>query len=418
MSRKNNMHWLIGLSFIICHLSFSMIFVSCADEADTDSLVLSGEYLTLETRDISLGGEGGSQTFNIKANCAWTASSTDDWLTLSPVSGNGNSSVTVSAQANSSVTAERTATITIKTNEGLQRSIHVVQSRNTELLSFNVDELSFVSKGETKTLSIQSNTSWTLQGAEDWFTLSAMQGKGNQDITVTAKPNNSEKARQAVLIVQGTSLTARVTLRQEGEQRTITPNVTSLTFEAVGGMKDFVLEGTAAWTVSSSAEWLTLDPLSGTGTTTIHATCADNTELKSRSAQITITATSTGSTQTIEVQQLPASVPTLGNFRLVSAERTEATLAARALSDFDILEYGFCYSTTNEKPSTADTKVEATDRDAQGDYSATLTDLQSGTTYYVRAYARSKVGTGYSSVISVTTSGGKPGEDDNPKPNL
>lgn len=403
----------IALSFLI-----SIALSSCADEADTDSLVLSGDYLTVGTRDITLSGDGGTQTFSVNANCAWTASSTDDWLTLSPASGNGNSSVTVSAQANSSVTAERTATITIKTNEGLQRTVHVVQSRNTELLSFNVDQLSFVAKGETKTLSIQSNTAWTLQGAEDWFTLSTTQGKGNQDITITAKPNNSEKARQAVLIVQGTSLTARVTLRQEGEQRTITPNVTSLTFEAIGGMKDFVLEGTAAWTVSSSAEWLTLDPLSGTGTTTIHATCTDNTELKSRTAQITITITSTGTTQIIEVVQQAASVPTLVNFRLVSTERTEATLSARALSDFDIQEYGFCYSTTSENPTTTDTKVEATGRDTQGDYSTTLTGLQSGTTYYVRAYACSKVGTGYSSTIRVTTAGGKPGEDDNPKPNL
>lgn len=414
MRNKDIKYLLISFSFIICHT----VFVSCADEADTDSLVLSGDYLTVITRDITLNGDGGTQTFSISANCPWSLSSTGEWLTLNPTSGNGNGSVTVSAQANSSVSSERTATITIKTNEGLERTIHVVQNRNTELLSFNVDQLSFMAGGETKTLSIQSNTAWTLQGAEDWFTLSTTQGKGNQDIIITAKPNNSEVTRQAVLIVQGTSLTARVTLRQEGEQRTISPNVTSLTFEAVGGMKDFVLEGTAAWTVSSSAEWLTLNPLSGTGTATVHATSDDNTEMKSRSAQITITTTSTGVPHTIEVVQLAASVPALANCRLLSAERTEATLSARALSDFDIQEYGFCYSTTSENPTTTDSKVEATGRDAQGDYSATLTDLQSGTTYYVRAYARSKVGTGYSSTISVITSGGKPGEDDNPKPNL
>ena len=418
MMSKYSKQWLKALSIIICQVIVGAVLTGCADEADTDSLVLSGEYLALSTKDVSLDGAGESKTVAVIANCQWTVTSSDTWLTVSPASGNGSANVTLSAQANSSVIAQRSATVTVSTSEGLKHTVHVLQAKNSELLAFNVEQLNFTAAGETKTLSIQSNTSWTLQGAEDWFTLSTTQGKGNQDIIITAKPNNSEAARQAVLTVQGTALTARVTLRQEGEQRTITPSVTSLTFEAVGATKSFTLDGTAAWTASSSAEWLTLDLLSGTGATTIHATCKDNTEQKSRTAQITITTTSTGAMQTIEVVQQAANVPTLTNFRLVSAERTEATLTARALSDFDILEYGFCYSATNENPTTADTKVTATDRNAQGDYSATLSGLQSGTTYYVRAYARSKVGTAYSSVISVTTAGGKPEDDDNPKPNL
>lgn len=418
MMSKKIKQWLTALSVIICYITFFTALTGCADEADTENLVLSGEYLSLNTKDVNIDGAGESKTIAVSANCQWTVTSSENWLTVSPTSGNGSANVTLSAQTNSSVTTQRSATVTVSTSEGLKRTVHVIQTKNSEQLAFNVDQLNFTAAGETKTLSIQSNTSWKLLGAEDWFKLSVTEGSGNSDITITAIPNNTEYTRQAVLIAQGTSLTARITLKQDGEQRAITPSVTNLTFEAVGGTKAFTLDGTAAWTASSNAEWLTLDLLSGTGTATIHATCADNTAQQTRKAQITITLTSSGATQTIDVLQQSASVPTVSNIQRLEAGRTEATLSARAQSSFDIVEYGFCYSTTSEMPTTADAKVVASDRNTQGNYTATLSNLQSGTSYYVRAYARSVVGTGYSEVIKVTTSGGKPGEDDNPKPTI
>lgn len=49
--------------------------------------------------------------------------------------------------------------------------------------------------------------------------------------------------------------------------------------------------------------------------------------------------------------------------------------------------------------------------------SVTLTGLKAGTTYHVRAYARSVVGVGYSSDVAFTTSQGEqPNSGDNPQP--
>ncbi len=417
--KKNILHNIIfTLSLMSGSLMLGNMLSSCADEADTENLVLSGEYLSLETRNVTLEGGGSSHTIAIDANCEWKVSDVAEWLTASPTSGNGSGSLTLSAQANSSVNAERTANISIVSSGGLRRSIHVVQNRNQELLAFNVDELAFPAEGDTKTLTINSNVSWTLQGAEEWFSLSATQGKGTADIIITARPNTSEASRQAVLTLKGTTLTTRVTISQEGEQRAITPSVTSMTFDAVGATKTFTLDGTAAWTASSSAEWLKLTPLSGTGAATLYATCTDNIAQSQRTAKITITLTSSGYTQTVDVLQQAAQLPALANIQIVSIERTSATLAAQVSSAFDITEYGFCYSAVSETPLTSDGHVQASSRDADGTYTASLSNLQSGTTYYVRAYARSIVGTGYGNVMKVTTSGGKPGEDDNPKPNI
>lgn len=71
----------------------------------------------------------------------------------------------------------------------------------------------------------------------------------------------------------------------------------------------------------------------------------------------------------------------------------------------EILERGFCWSTKNEKPTIADSKLEV---NADADqFSATITDLNQETRYYLRAYAANKVDGktqyGYSEVVMFTT---------------
>ena len=63
-------------------------------------------------------------------------------------------------------------------------------------------------------------------------------------------------------------------------------------------------------------------------------------------------------------------------------------------------------------------KVELTGSDKSGSFSATLTGLKSGSKYYVRAYANNGVGYSYGEVTTITTSGDKPENNDNPNPNL
>lgn len=66
----------------------------------------------------------------------------------------------------------------------------------------------------------------------------------------------------------------------------------------------------------------------------------------------------------------------------------------------EITEYGVCYATT-ENPTVENTKVTAT-ADEKGNYTVTLEGLESGTTYYVRAYAINGVGTAYGEQMTFT----------------
>lgn len=71
---------------------------------------------------------------------------------------------------------------------------------------------------------------------------------------------------------------------------------------------------------------------------------------------------------------------------------------------FNVTVRGICWS-THRNPTIYDNYT--TDLIGQlGDFSATMTGLTPGTTYYVRAYAKNERGTGYGSEVSFTTEGG------------
>lgn len=62
---------------------------------------------------------------------------------------------------------------------------------------------------------------------------------------------------------------------------------------------------------------------------------------------------------------------------------------------------GVCYSTTSVQPTVND--AHTTNGTGTGSYTSTITGLQSGTTYYIRAYATNAQGTGYGEVKTATT---------------
>lgn len=66
----------------------------------------------------------------------------------------------------------------------------------------------------------------------------------------------------------------------------------------------------------------------------------------------------------------------------------------------EVTTRGVCWS-TNQDPTTADTKTE--DGDGIGQFSSELTNLDSDTTYYLRAYATNTLGTYYGQTLSFET---------------
>lgn len=69
---------------------------------------------------------------------------------------------------------------------------------------------------------------------------------------------------------------------------------------------------------------------------------------------------------------------------------------------FTVTEYGFCYSTESRQPTIESSQHIKAQNGAKG-FSATLKGLTASTKYYMRAYAKSDKGVGYSATVEFTT---------------
>jgi len=90
------------------------------------------------------------------------------------------------------------------------------------------------------------------------------------------------------------------------------------------------------------------------------------------------------------------SIPTVETRLVPSRSFTTATLEGRVLVAGApiIIRYGHVWSSTNQNPTTNDSKNELTLAGAQSGFISDIRNLSLNTTYYYRAYATNEVGTG------------------------
>ena len=97
-----------------------------------------------------------------------------------------------------------------------------------------------------------------------------------------------------------------------------------------------------------------------------------------------------------------ATIPTLTTVAVTEITSTTATSGGNISTDggATVTVRGVCWS-TNPNPTTANSKT--TDGAGPGVFSSVLTELSSGTSYYLRAYATNNMGTAYGDVVQFTT---------------
>ena len=171
-------------------------------------------------------------------------------------------------------------------------------------LSVSPSSLSYTAAGESKTVTVTSNTSWTATSSASWLTVSPASGSNNGTITAVAAANTSSSQRTATITVSGSGITRTISVTQAGVSYNLTVNPTSLSYTANGETKTVTVTSNTSWTATSSASWLTVSPASGSNNGTITAVAAANTSTQQRTA--TITVSGSGITRTINVTQAGA----------------------------------------------------------------------------------------------------------------
>ncbi|MBO7481616.1 MAG: C10 family peptidase, partial [Bacteroidales bacterium] len=342
---------------------------------------------------LSYIADGGSKNITVNSNTNWTATTSADWLTLSPTSGSNNGSITAVAAANTT-NGERTATITVSASGVNPQTISVTQADPSECFIahedrftgtpiiysangggyvcgnsssgyqakaelfelssryYNITSIDFmyaadgnegsvtfkvwgnnngkpgdVLASKTVTLSELYSAGTTVSGSEKkgtytWTLTTPVAISGNFfagiDVsnatshiglysTASGYENScyqlySNGYWYAISSSWGVDISMYVlpTLCPIANYVFVSPS--TLNYSADGGSNDVTVNSNINWTATTSANWLTISPASGSGNGAFSVVAAENTSNGERTATITVSG-SGASSQTISVTQ-------------------------------------------------------------------------------------------------------------------
>lgn len=131
------------------------LYAAAAQWKDFVNIVENGKGFLLSKNVIKLAvDEGSKDTVSINTKGDWTAVSDQTWLKVTPASGSGNNTITLTAEANLT-TLVRTATVTVSTEGALPKTITVSQEASPKVknitagglyASLNPDEIGKLTK--------------------------------------------------------------------------------------------------------------------------------------------------------------------------------------------------------------------------------------------------------------------------------
>jgi hypothetical protein len=240
---------------------------------------------TVSPMTISAGAAGGTGphiNVDTQTGCAWTASSTVTWLSItSGANGSGDGSVVFSASANTG--APRSGTLSVA-----GRTVTVSQASGCSY-SATPTTVSIGAVGGTGTpisVSAGSGCTWTAASNVGWVTiLTGATGTGGGSVTYAVQPNTGA-ARNGTLTVAGQSVTI-----SQGAACVYNISPMNHTFEKGGGSEkvSVTTQTGCTWTAVSNDSWITVTSgSSGTGNGNVMYSVAANNTGNNRTGTMTV----------------------------------------------------------------------------------------------------------------------------------
>jgi hypothetical protein len=242
------------------------------------------------SRTIASTGGTSTVTLTTTAGCAWTAVSSDAWLTVasSTATGTGPAEITYTAAANTG-TSNRTATITVG---GKVHSVTQTAAAPSCTYELAPATRTVASAGITTTVAMTTaaSCSWTAVSNQPWLTIAqgSAAGNGPAEITYTVAPNPTASSRTAMVTAGGRTHTVTQDPAPATCSYALSPQ--SREFQPAGGSGTVMVTTgpTCAWTAVSNQAWVTVTNGSGTGTATINYVVASGSMNVDRTATITV----------------------------------------------------------------------------------------------------------------------------------
>ncbi len=239
-----------------------------------------------------------AQVLSITSNIDWSLSVLPTWISVSTLNGFGDGSMSILPQENTSTTT-RTYNLTIVgANVNTYQIVSITQAGATPILNITPNTQIHPSSGQTQTLIITSNTSWTISGIPSWLTPSKSNGLNDETIDFTTAANTTSEARIATISITTAIplITQSITITQSGVNPTVNIGVGTANFTALGGSQTITISSNSTWSVLGVPTWVTINPATGFGNGVITLTAPLNQNINPNTGIITITSGSISQT--------------------------------------------------------------------------------------------------------------------------
>lgn len=238
-----------------------------------------------------------------------------------------------------------------------------------------------------------------------------------QEYTLTFTKDGFQPLQQKVTVKPGLSSSVQVSMTPTEGSLMVSPS--SLDFGTTTTSLQLQLRNKATadinYTVQTSGSWISVSTTVGTVKQSEYMTVlVSRSGLSPGKYSGEVMFRYSGESLSVPVaMEVPASeTPVVTVEKVVEVINNAATIQANLVSvgTSAVTQMGICWSSSNQSPTLSDDFSNQGDATSACSFKATLTGLQSATTYYCRAYARNSSGVSYSNTsLSFTTTAGSGG---------
>lgn len=323
---------------------FAVTFMSgCGEKAE--KIIPEIKLTDLSASNISIDCNARTVIIGFTSNVSWTASTTADWIVITPSSGNtGATSIRINVQENTSHQSRNTVlTISDKTAEAVV-NITVNQEAAPEIPVFSLDQTDFNVKAEGGDIQIKitHNIGYKITSMPDWVHQSSKKTSGDDDKYVfTVDKNNALEAREGVIVFcNDLDVCIPVNIKQAGTSPSLSVTPESVQLTSTGGTEKISVTSNTSWTISKDADWLELGTYEGAGNATILISVSENKSIEARKANIKVSTADGSVSSTVTVQQK-------GGKEIFSIDKDEINVAAAGESFSVKVTYNIGYKITS-----------------------------------------------------------------------
>ena len=285
---------------ILFAVAILFVMASCGKKVD----------VALNSTALNLAAEGETVEVGLTSNGDWTIDDYPEWLTVSPVSGNGNATLTLVAPLNDS-DATRMGELHVSTKDNSAKLVVSQDAMEEDFIIVQPQSIECEAEGGEFTLTVTSNCDWNVNVPVNWLTCEPMSGTGNGTVTVSIRPMDGDvQIRETNIVFSGVvGELLPIHVQQHAPvvfYISVNPSSIGCSYEAAE--YPITVSCESSWTASVDADWVTLSANSGDGNADLTVIVAENEAMEVRVANVTFVS-ETENTAILVVKQEEAPDP-------------------------------------------------------------------------------------------------------------